>query len=110
VSEHAGNVDRFRHRPVHAVAALLPDPQSAEFALGDLQSAGIDIEHVRMLYGEEGVHILAVYDDWLRSGQALMTVPCAPEQRYEVGNGLRARGAHSIIYFGRASAETLSGP
>jgi hypothetical protein len=36
--------------------------------------------------------------------------PCAPEQRYEVGNGLRARGAHSIIHFGRASAETLSGP
>ena len=53
-------------------------------------------------------NILAVYDEGLRSGQALMTVPCAPVRRYEVGNVLRARGAHSIIYFGAGTAETLS--
>jgi hypothetical protein len=86
---------------------------------GDLQSAGIDIEHVRILQGGEGVrildrtgvdhgfldglvramqslgydqNILAVYDEGLKAGQALVTVPCASEQRYEVGNVLRARG------------------
>jgi hypothetical protein len=121
---------------VRAVAALLPDRQSVESALGDLP-AGIDTEHVRILFGEEGArildrtgaehgflthfvralqslgydqNILAVYDEGLRSGLALMTVPCPPVRRYEVGNVLRARGAHSIIYFGAGTAETLSGP
>jgi hypothetical protein len=137
VSEHAVNVDHFIHRPVAAVTALLPDWQSVESALDDLQSAGFDAEHARILDGEEGArildrtgaehgfrtefvralqslgydqNILAVYDEGLRSGQALMTVPSAPVRRYEVGNVLRARGAHSIIYFGAGSAETLSGP
>jgi hypothetical protein len=53
-------------------------------------------------------NILAVYDEGLRSGQALVTVPCAPVRRYEAGNVMRARGAHSIIYFGAGTAETLS--
>ena len=135
MSEHAVNVDHFIHRPVAAVTALLPDWQSVESALGDLQSAGFDAEHARILLGEEGArildrtgtehgfragwvralqslgydqNILAVYDEGLRSGQALMTVPCAPVRRYEVGNVLRARGAHSIIYFGAGTAEALS--
>lgn len=137
MSEHAVNVDHFIHRPVAAVTALLPDWQSVESALGDLQSAGFDAEHARILFGEEGArildiagtehgfwhglvralqslgydqNILANYDGGLRSGQALVTVPCASEGRYEIGNVLRARGAHSIIYFGVGSAETLSGP
>jgi hypothetical protein len=55
-------------------------------------------------------NILAVYDEGLRSGQALMTVPCAPVRRYEVGNMLRARGGHSIIYFGAGTSEALSEP
>ena len=135
VSEHAVNVDHFIHRPVAAVTALLPDWQSVESALGDLQSAGFDAEHARILLGEEGArildrtgaehgfrtefvralqslgydqNILAAYDEGLRSGQALMTVPCAPVRRYEVGNVLRTRGAHSIIYFGAGTAEALS--
>jgi hypothetical protein len=101
------------------------------------QSAGFDAEHARILLGEEGArildimgtehgfwrgleramqslgydqNILAVYDEGLRSGQALMTVPCAAARRYEIGNVLRARGAHAIIYFGAGTAETLSGP
>jgi hypothetical protein len=137
VSEYSVNVDHFVHRPVAAVVALLPDWQSVESALGDLQSGGFDAGHARILLGEEGArildragaehgfragwvralqslgydqNILAVYDEGLRSGQALMTVPCAPVRRYEAGNGLRTRGAHSIIYFGAGTAETLSGP
>src|SRR3954468_24860024 len=137
VSEHAVNVDHFIHRPVAAVTALLPDWQSVESALGDLQSAGFDAEHARILLGKDGArildimgtehgfwrgleralqsmgydeNILAVYDEGLRSGQALMTVPCAAARRYEVGNVLRARGAHSIIYFGASTAEALSYP
>ena len=137
MSEHAVNVDHFIHRPVAAVTALLPDRQSVESALGDLQSAGFDAEHARILLGEEGArildragvehgfwaglvralqslgydqNILAVYDEGLRSGQALVTVPCAPVSRYAVGNEMRARGAHAIIYFGAGTAETLSGP
>jgi hypothetical protein len=137
VSEHAVNVDHFIHRPVAAVTALLPDRQSVESALGDLQSAGFDADHARILDGEEGArildrtgtehglrtefvraaqslgydqNILAVYDEGLRSGQALVTVPSAPVRRYEVGNVLRARGAHAIIYFGAGTSEALSGP
>ena len=137
MSEHAVNVDHFIHRPVAAVTALLPDRQSVESALGDLQSAGFDAEQARILLGEEGArilditgaehgfrtefvralqslgydqNILAVYDEGLRSGQALMTVPCATVRRYEIGNVLRARGAHAIIYFGAGTAETLSAP
>ncbi len=137
VSEYAVNVDHFIHRPVAAVTALLPDWQSVESALGDLQSAGFDAEHARILLGEEGArildvrgtehgfwrglerafqslgydqNILAVYDEGLRSGEALMTVPCATARRYEIGDVLRGRGAHAIIYFGAGTAETLSGP
>jgi hypothetical protein len=137
VSEHAVNVDHFIHRPVAAVTALFPDWQSVESALGDLQAGGFDTEHARILLGEEGArildragaehgfhaglvralqslgydqNILAVYDEGLRSEQALMTVPCAPVSRYEVGNAMRARGAHAIIYFGAGTAETLSDP
>jgi hypothetical protein len=137
VSEYAVNVDNFIHRPVVAVTALLPDRQSVESALADLQSAGFDAEHARILDGEEGArildragaehgfwhglvralqslgydqNILAVYDEGLRSGQALATVRCAPVRRYEVGNVLKARGARSIIYFGAGTAEALSGP
>src|SRR3954470_7687569 len=137
VSEHAVNVDHFIHRPVAAVTALLPDRRSMESALGDLQSAGFDAEHARILLGEEGARILdrtgaehgfhaelvralqslgydqnflAAYDEGLRSGQALLTVPCAPVRRYEVGNVLRARGGHSIIYFGAGTPEALSYP
>ena len=55
-------------------------------------------------------NILAVYDEGLTSGQALVTVPCAATRRYEIGNVLRACGAHAIIYFGVGTAETLSAP
>src|SRR3954451_2072542 len=58
VSEHAVNVDHFIHRPVAAVTALLPDLQSVESALGDLQAGGFDAEHARILLGEEGARIL----------------------------------------------------
>ena len=137
MSEHPVNVDYFIHRPVTAVTALLPDLQSVESALSDLQFAGFEAEHARLLQGQEGArildimgtehgfwrgleramqtlgydqNILAIYDEGLRSGQALMTVPCASDVRYEIGNVLRACGAHAIIYFGVGTAETLSAP
>src|SRR3954453_18462606 len=60
VSEHAVNVDHFVHRPVAAVTALLPDWQSVESALGDLQSAGFAAEHARILLGEDGARLLDI--------------------------------------------------
>ena len=137
MSDQSVNVDEFRHRPVHEVAALLPDRESVELALGDLRSADVDTGQVRILYGEEGARILdrtgvehgiltqivrtlqnlgydesilAVYDGGLRSGQALITLPCPADRRYDVGNALRARGGRGIVYFGRGTAETLSAP
>ncbi len=137
MSDQPLNVDEFRHRPVHELAALLPDRESVELAVSDLRSAGVDTQQVRILYGEEGARILdrtgaehgiltqvvrtlqnlgydqsilAVYDGGLRSGEALMTVPCPAERRYDIGNALRARGGHGIIYFGAGTAETLSAP
>jgi hypothetical protein len=59
-SEQLVNVDHFIHGPVAAVTALLPDWQSVESALGDLQSAGFDAEHARILLGEEGARILDI--------------------------------------------------
>lgn len=137
MSGYVVNVDHFVHRPVAAVTALLPDRPSLDSALGDLRAAGVDAETARVLLGEEGVrildvtgaehgfrtefvralqslgydqNILAVYDEGLRSGQVLMTIPCAHVRRHEVGAVLRAHGAHSIIYFGAATAEALSVP
>lgn len=137
MSDHVINVDEFRHRPVHELAALLPDEQSVKSALNDLGSANVVAGQVRVLHGEEGARILdptgaehgfwprflrtlqrmgydesilAVYDEGLRSGEALVTVPCDPENRYEIGRTLRGHGGHAIIYFGRGRAETLTGP
>src|SRR5262249_17735740 len=37
------NVDTFRHKPVHAVSALLPDEQSTVAACQDLDNAGFEL-------------------------------------------------------------------
>jgi hypothetical protein len=75
VSEYAINVDHFIHRPEAAVTALLPDWQSVESALADLQSGGFDAEHARILLGEEGARILdiagAEHGFWHRLARAL---------------------------------------
>ena len=131
------NVDHFRHRPVRELAALLPDVRAVEASAEALSAAGTDISQVRVLEGEQGVRILdrsgaahgflttlvrflqslgfdqsflAVYDEGLRKGQALMTVPCTRAEAQRVSEVLLVHGAHGVVYFGSASAETLSPP
>lgn len=131
------NVDEFRHRPVHQVAVLLPDKQAVDGVLHDLRNADIDVSGVRVLHGEEGARILdrtgaehglatrivrffqnlgydqsilAVYEGGLLNQEALITVPCSPEGRYQVGRLLLARGGHAIVYLGANTVETLTEP
>jgi hypothetical protein len=55
-------------------------------------------------------NILAVYEEGLVKGESLLSVPCSPETRYEVGHLLIAQGGHAVIYFGVGTAETLTRP
>lgn len=130
------NVDPFR-RPVHEVAALLPDRRAVDRALHDLGAADIDVSEVRILHGDEGARILdhtgaehgvatrlvrflqnlgytqsilAVYDEGLRKHEALISIPCRADRRYAVGKLLQGQGGHAIIYFGPGTAETLTPP
>jgi hypothetical protein len=130
------NVDEFRHRPVKEIAALLPE-QAVGAVIKDLRDANVDISEVRVLHGETGVqildptgtehgfatrimrwlqnlgydqNILAVYEEALEKGEALITVPCAPEDRHRLSQLMIARGAHGVIYFGPGTAETLTAP
>jgi hypothetical protein len=130
------NVDPFR-RPVHEVAALLPDKPSVDGVLEDLRNADMDVSGVRILHGEEGAdildptgaehggaarivrffqnlgytqNILAVYEEGLRQQGALISIPCPADRRYEIRKLLLARGGHAIIYFGPWTAETLTPP
>ena len=82
------NVDPFR-RPVYDVAALLPDKPAVDAVLDDL----------RLGYTQ---NIFAVYEEGLRKQEALISVPCSPDRRYEVRNLLLDRGGHAIIYLAPA--------
>jgi hypothetical protein len=131
------NVDEFRHRPVNEIAALLPDKQAVEATIKDLQTANVDISAVRVLHGEKGAdildttgeehgfvtriirwlqtigydqNILAVYEEALDNGEALITVPCAPADSRRLGRLMLPHGAHGVIYFGPGTAETLTSP
>jgi hypothetical protein len=131
------NVNEFRHRPVNELAALLPDKQSVDATIKDLQSANVDISAVRVLHGEKGAdildptgeehgfatrivrwlqtvgydrNILAVYEEAINNGEALITVPCAPADSRRLGRLMLPHGAHGIIYFGPGTAETLTAP
>ena len=130
------NVDEFRHRPVKEIAALLPE-RAVRAVIEDLRDANVDISEVRVLHGEQGAqildpsgtehgfatrivrwlqnlgydqNILAVYEETLEKGEALITVPCAPEDRHRLSQLMIARGAHGVIYFGPGTAETLTAP
>jgi len=127
----------FRHRPVNELAALLPDKQSVDATIKDLQTANADISAVRVLHGEKGAdildptgeehgfatrivrwlqtvgydrNILAVYAEAINNGEALITVPCAPADSRRLGRLKLPHGAHGIIYFGPGTAETLTAP
>jgi hypothetical protein len=129
------NVDVFRHRPVHEVAAVLPDEQTAVDACRELQDAGITITEAQILHGPEGARILdingdqhgyttrvlraiqklgydqtflAIYDEALHRGQAVLTVGCSHAVTRPVAQLLDARGGHAIVWFGRGTAEQLS--
>jgi hypothetical protein len=131
------NVDEFRHRPVNELAALLPDMQAVEATMRDLQTANVDISAVRVLHGEKGAdildttgeehdfatriirwlqtigydqNILAVYEEALDNGEALITVPCASADSRRLGRLLLPHGAHGVIHFGPGTAETLTAP
>ena len=131
------NVDTFRHKPVHEVSALLPDEGSTVAVCEDLQKVGVDLSQVQLLRGEEGSRILDkrgtrhgytarlvrvlqnlgidenaldVYDEGLRKGETLITIPCASESARDIAYLLQPRGGHAMIYWGRLTRELLSAP
>jgi hypothetical protein len=131
------NVDRFQHRPHGAVTALLPDPVRVDEAVDALRAIGVDISDVEILHGPEGVrifdrtgrehglrsqlirwfqslgydeNILAVLDEGLHKGEVLLTVPCQPSARYNIGSELVALGAHAVLYATGTTVETLTKP
>jgi hypothetical protein len=55
-------------------------------------------------------NILDVYEEALDKGEALITVPCAPEDSRRLGRLMLPHGAHGVIYFGPGTAETLTAP
>jgi hypothetical protein len=123
------NVDTFRHRPAHELAVLLPDEQAARQVLQDLQADVVDVTRAQILHGQEGARILdrsgrehgfastlvrlvqnLGYDEALRAGEALLTVPCSYEQARKLSGALNKRGGHGMIYFRFNDAEMLSAP
>jgi hypothetical protein len=128
------NVDRFRHRPVREVAALLANEHTAMQAFRAVQDAGIAVTGAQILYGPEGVRILdingnehgyatrviralqkigydknllAIYDEGLRNGEALLTVGCKHEDALPVAAILLTYEAHGMVWFGKGLAEQL---
>jgi hypothetical protein len=131
------NVDTFRHKPVHEISALVPDERSTIAICEDLQKVGVDLTQVQLLRGEEGSRILDkrgtrhgytarllrvlqnlgidenaldVYDEGLRKGEALITIPCASESARDIAYLLQHRGGHAMIYWSKFSRELLSAP
>jgi hypothetical protein len=134
VVEPKTNVDRFRHRPVREVAALLPNEHRAMQAFRAVQDAGIAVTGARILYGPEGVRILdingdehgyptrviralqkigydqnllAIYDEGLRKGDSLLTVGCKHEDALPVAAILLTYGGHGMVWFGKGLVEQL---
>jgi hypothetical protein len=131
------NVDIFRHKPVHEVSALLPEEQGTVAACQALHSADIDVAQVQILRGEEGARILDkhgtehgyaarlvrvlqnlgidenaldVYDEGLRKGETLITIPCERASARDIAYLLQPHGGHAMIYWGRGTRELLSAP
>jgi hypothetical protein len=131
------NVDIFRHKPVNEVSALLPDERSTVAVCQDLQNRGVDLAEVQILRGEEGARILDkhgtehgyiarlvrvlqrlgidenaldVYDEGLRKGETLITIPCASKSARDLAYLLRPHGGHAVIYWGKGTRELLSAP
>ncbi|MBV9060598.1 MAG: hypothetical protein JOZ09_15805 [Pseudonocardiales bacterium] len=131
------NVDKFRHKPVHAVSALLPDEQSTVAACQDLDNAGFEVTQAQILRGEEGARILDrsgtqhgyaahlvrilqrlgmdessldVYDEALRNGETLISIPCASDSARDVAYILENHGGHAMFYWDRGTREVLSAP
>jgi hypothetical protein len=131
------NVDVFRHKPVEELSALLPTERVAAAVCRDLITVGYDVAQMQILSGEEGARILDkrglehgyrarlvrvlqnlgidenaldVYDEGLRSGETLITIPCASESARDLAYLLQPHGAHAMIYWGKGTRELLSGP
>jgi hypothetical protein len=130
------NIDLFRHKPIGEVSALLPD-ENVTAACQALSEAGFDLAGSQLLQGEEGARILDkhgtehgyaarlvrllqnlgidenaldVYDEGLRRGEALITVPCPQESARSLAVLLHPHGGHAIIDWGRGTRELLSAP
>ena len=131
------NVDTFRHKPVHELSALLPDESSTTAACHDLGKAGVDLARVQILFGAEGARILDkhgtehgyaarlvrvlqnlgidenaldVYDEGLRKGETLITIPCERASARDIAYLLQPHGGHAMIYWGKGTRELLSAP
>lgn len=53
---------------------------------------------------------IAAASTGLRRGEALLVVPCSPDQRYDVARLMVARGGRDVYFFGIGSAEALAAP
>jgi hypothetical protein len=131
------NVDHFRRIPRKEITALLPSKEDALAGWRDLALSGIDVAKPRLLEGAEGARIfdehgsnhglkarlerlwqnlgnlendLAVYGEGLRDGKALLSVGCSPSVARGAARVLQVHGGHAMLYFGKYSAEQLSGP
>jgi hypothetical protein len=131
------NIDHFRRIPKREITALLPSKEDALAGWRDLMLSHMDVTRPRILEGAEGARIfdehgayhglkarlqrlwqtlgnlendLAVYGEGLRDGKALLSVGCPPSVVLEAARVLQTHGGHAMLYFGRYSAERLSGP
>jgi hypothetical protein len=138
MSDLPSNVDEFQPWPAHSVVALLPSYQDAVAAWEDLGRSGIDVtQHPRILQGEEGARILdrtgsehggvprlrrfiqnlnskqnvlALFDEGLRNGDALLTVASTHNSSDSIADVLQRHGGHAMYFFGEGIVESLSGP
>ena len=132
MNEPQVNVDHFYHRPVHHVVGLLTDKSEIAAISSELESAGVDVAAVEILYGERGAAILdehgryhglrgrvvrafqrlgydgitlEIYDEALRDDDLLLQVPVRPKERRRVVRLLQDHHVHDVGYFGPGTFE-----
>ena len=126
------NVDHFYHRPVYHMVGLLTDKSQIPAISRELDSAGVDVRAVEILYGEQGAAILdehgryhglrarivrafqrlgydgitlETYDEALRDGDLLLQVPVRPAERSRIAELLQHHYVHNVGYFGPGTFE-----
>lgn len=131
------NVDTFRMKPVRELVGLLPDLDAALTVCNELDEAGLDPSTSQLLSGDEGARILdsggtehgyrarlvrffqnlgfnqnvlAVYDEGLRRGGALLSIPCSRDEAVRMAGYLARHGGHAMNYYGEETLEHLGPP